>query len=88
MFYIVKFKSEDDENEFSEPLWTATVMDPAYNPEDPDALCRTREDALKVFGRIKASRRIHHIRLFECESDENFDWAFGKDITPKEWSHV
>lgn len=84
MYYRVKYKQEDDNNWYSNPLWTATVMDPNYNPDDPEALCRTREDALKVFNRLKPSRMMHHIRLIECESDSGFEWAFGTDITPED----
>lgn len=82
MYYRITYKSGDDTNTQSAPLWMATVNSPDFNPENPDALCATREDALKVFSRIKPNRDMHHIKLFECDSYTGFDWAFGKEITP------
>lgn len=82
MHYIVKYKHENDTNWQSHPLWHATVNEPGWNPDDPEALCRTREDALKIFQKLKPSPMAHHLRLIECESNNGFSWAFGTDITP------
>lgn len=81
MYYRVQYKKEDLPGVDYEPLWTATVKDPRYNAKDPEALVRTREDAIAVFKAIKPTQRAHHLRLIECESDSGFDWAFGRDIT-------